>query len=129
MPQFQKLISTPKGFLNFLVCPTYFSAVSFLFIIIWQGRETLSIFSALEYVLQTKKLEIKGVFFSRKSQQKIISDSPRSISILLLCRDLGIVYHIYVNKFKTLKHSKIDHSFLQNVSLNSITLFVTTLFM
>ena len=51
------------------------------------------------------------MFFQGKVNWK---SYPHSISIFPLYRDL--------------KHSKIDHSFLQNVSLNSITLFVTTLF-
>ena len=76
MPHFLKLISTLKGFLNFLVCPTYSSAVFFLFIIIWQGQETLSIFSTLQYVLQTKELEIKGGFFKEKSTENHIRESP-----------------------------------------------------
>ena len=112
MPQFLKLFSTLKGFLNLLVCPTYFSAVFFCSSSFGRAGKLYQFFQlSSTYLLQTKKLEIKG-FFQGKVNWK---SYPHSISIFPLYRDL--------------KHSKIDHSFLQNVSLNSITLFVTTLFM
>ena len=63
--------------------PYLFLCSFFLFIIIWQGRETLSIFSALEYVLTANK-ETRNIrfFFSRKSQLKIISPHDLHFSIV-----------------------------------------------
>ena len=82
MPQFLKLFSTLKGFLNLLVCPTYFSAVFFCSSSFGRAGKLYQFFQlSSTYLLQTKKLEIKG-FFSRKSQLKIISPLDLHFSIV-----------------------------------------------
>ena len=73
-----KINFNSQGVSKFFRVPYLFQCSFFLFIIIWQGQETLSIFSALKYVLQRKeKLEIKGIFLKEKSTENHIpSRSP-----------------------------------------------------
>ena len=79
MPQFLKLFSTLKGFLNLLVCPTYFSAVFFCSSSFGRAGKLYQFFQlSSTYLLQTKKLEIKGVFFfkEKSTENHIPTRSP-----------------------------------------------------
>ena len=78
-----KINFNSQGVSKFFRVPYLFQCSFFLFIIIWQGQETLSIFSALQYVLTAnKETRNKRWFFSRKSQLKIISPLDLHFSIV-----------------------------------------------